>query len=113
MIQAALRKARRFFMGSGSAKRRETEAFALAAVLGPLEWFPTDEAWRLLQHLFPITGTGKNIDLLSFKFWPHRVNGCEPDLIIDCSRNGQRVLRIIVEAKWYSKIYPEQLVSQW
>jgi hypothetical protein len=113
MIQAALRKARQFFIGSGCAKRREPEAFALAAALGPLEWLPTTEAWYLLRHLFGLTPQHTQIDTLSFRFWPPRENGCEPDLIIDCYKEQVLNLRIIVEAKWYTKIYGSQLAIQW
>jgi hypothetical protein len=113
MIQAALTKARRFFLGAGHAKRREPEAFALAAVLGPLEWFPRPEAAELLRHLLGLPEEIARACSLVFRFWPPRANGCEPDLIIDCVDSSAGTVRIIVEAKWYSKIEGEQLKSQW
>ena len=60
MIQAALRKARRFFLGAGNAKRREPEAFALAALLGPIEWFPLPESAELLRHLLGLPEENRN-----------------------------------------------------
>jgi len=70
------------------------------------------EAAQLLRHLLGLPEEIARASSLTFKFWP-RSNRCEPDLIIDCADGSARGARIIVEAKWYSKIDGQQLKNQW
>jgi|WetSurMetagenome_2_1015567.scaffolds.fasta_scaffold142693_1 hypothetical protein len=90
-----------------------------SCVFEPLTYMPLSDVWAFFQDFFckqcdmDIKTVPTKID---FIFWPNIAaeNRIEPDLLVDCFKNGVRILTLMIEVKWNSSIYPEkELFNQW
>lgn len=97
-----------------------------SCIFESLESLPIKEIQSVFEKLASdaklISGEEKlferNPDEAIFNFWPtwrsEEQKKVEPDLVLEFKENGKIVLRIIMEIKWNSNIFPPcQLVWQW